>query len=25
VVPEWHFERAVTTGVLASPRSFRRH
>src|SRR5262245_13762627 len=25
VISEWHFERAVTTGVLASPRSFRSH
>src|SRR6185295_5081240 len=25
VVSEWHFECAVTSGVLASPRSFRRH
>jgi hypothetical protein len=25
VVAQWHFERAITPGIFAGPRSFRRH
>jgi hypothetical protein len=25
VVSEWHFKRAISTGVFSRPRSFRRH